>query len=192
MRQIALISLGSNQLSFWGSSLETVQRAVAELSALGEGDVRVSRFYETPAFPKGIGPDFVNAAMQIETDLAPSELLARLHAIEAEAGRERTVRWGQRTLDLDLLALGQVVSPDIDTYLSWHDLPPEAQKEQAPEELILPHPRLQDRAFVLVPLSKIAPNWRHPVLDRTVQELCAALHSEQRAEVVPLDHAKTA
>ena len=152
MRQITLISLGSNDLSFWGSSLETVARAVEEVAAISDSAHRVSRFYQTPAFPAGIGPDFVNAVMLIETDLTPDALLTALHAIEQEAGRERKIRWGQRTLDVDLLTFGQAVLPDPQTYARWRDLSPEAQLEEVPRQLILPHPRLQDRAFVLVPL----------------------------------------
>ena len=88
MRQTALISLGSNQLSFWGSSHETVQEAFRRLEALARGEMQVSRLYQTPAFPKGNGPDFVNAAALVESDLSAPEILARLH--EVEATDERT------------------------------------------------------------------------------------------------------
>lgn len=187
MRQTALISLGSNKLSFWGSPQETVQEALHRLEALGRGEMRVSRLYQTPAFPKGNGPDFVNAVAGIETELSADDLLSALHDIEAEAGRERNVRWGQRTLDLDLLTLGQAVLPNEHTYLTWRDLPPDSQMTRSPDQLILPHPRLQDRAFVLVPLCDIAPDWRHPVFGRTASSLCAALPQEDRAEVVPIE-----
>lgn len=98
-------------------------------------------------------------------------------------GRERGTRWGQRTLDLDLLAMGDLVLPDAQVYAHWRDLPLEDQARRAPEQLILPHPRLQDRAFVLVPLSDVAPDWRHPVLGRTVLEMRDALSPEALAEV---------
>ncbi|SFS20408.1 2-amino-4-hydroxy-6-hydroxymethyldihydropteridine diphosphokinase [Yoonia litorea] len=186
MRQVTLISLGSNDISFWGSPFETVTRAVAALEALSVAPVRTSRFYKTPAFPKGNGPDFVNAVAEITTDLTAQKLLDALHAIEAEAGRERSVRWGQRGLDLDLLTFGQAVMPNEQAFLKWRDLPLAAQTSGAPEELILPHPRIQDRAFVLVPMCEIAPDWRHPVFGRTAEALCAALPEDDRAEVVPL------
>ena len=192
MRQIALISLGSNQLSFWGSPLQTVQAAIDRIGAIAGGEIEVSRFFKTPAFPKGNGPDFVNAAVAMTTDLGPHALLDALHAIEAEAGRERVKRWGQRTLDLDLLTLGHAVLPDERTYLTWRDLPFSQQTEVAPDQLILPHPRLQDRGFVLVPLCDIAPDWRHPVFGRTAQSLLDALPDADKADVVPIDLEKDA
>ena len=145
-----------------------------------------SRFFQTPCFPKGAGPDYVNAAILVKTALDPRALMAGLHKIEAVFGRERIQRWGMRTLDLDLLAYEQIVVPDPKTFDHWRDLPPETQVMRAPDQLILPHPRLQDRAFVLVPLADIAPDWRHPVLDRTVTEMRDALPADDLAQVKPL------
>jgi len=112
--RLALIALGSNEDSVWGDALATVQKAMLEVGALSEMPPQCSAFYATPAFPKGAGPDFVNAAMAIQTTLSPEALLARLHQIEEAAGRARTKRWGQRTLDLDLIAVGDTVLPDAD------------------------------------------------------------------------------
>lgn len=91
-----------------------------------------------------------------------------------------------RTLDLDLIALGDAVLPDAATQAQWRGLDPEAQRRLAPDRLILPHPRLQDRSFVLVPLADVAPDWRHPVLGLTVREMLAARPVAERSEVVPL------
>jgi len=81
------------------------------------------------------------------------------------------------------------VLPDPAGFRHWLDLPPEAQSREAPDRLILPHPRMQDRAFVLVPLADVAPDWRHPVLGRTVTQMRDALPAGLLAEVVPLDSA---
>ena len=146
----------------------------------------LSRFFNTPAFPAGAGPDFVNAAIRIETRLSAQNMLAALHEIEVDAGRERKVRWGQRTLDLDLIAMADEVLPDAATYLHWRDLPLDQQAKAAPDQLILPHPRLQDRSFVLVPLADVAPDWVHPVLGQTVVEMRDARPEAELASVIPI------
>lgn len=182
-----LIALGAN-LPFGDiPPQETLRMAIDRLSDDGIRVESVSRFYQTPCFPPGAGPDYVNAAASLSGDMAPEALLAKLHATEARFGRARDVRWGMRTLDLDLIAAGDRVLPDLDSFTKWCDLDPETQKRVAPDRLILPHPRLQDRAFVLVPLRDIAADWRHPVLHRTVTEMCDALPPEALAEIVALD-----
>jgi 2-amino-4-hydroxy-6-hydroxymethyldihydropteridine diphosphokinase len=142
----------------------TVQQAIQEIGTVFGPPVSVSRLYRTPCFPPGAGPDYVNAALRIETGRRPAEILAELHAIEMRHGRERVKRWGMRTLDIDLIAYGAAVLPDLATYSTWAALPPDLQQMRAPDQLVLPHPRLQDRSFVLVPLADVAPDWRHPVL----------------------------
>ncbi len=134
-----------------------------------------SRFYATPCFPAGAGPDYVNAVLRVETTIAADEVLAALHRIEARFGRRRETRWGMRTLDLDLIAWGDRVLPDRTTQHHWMTLPSGEQAQQAPQQLILPHPRLQDRGFVLVPLADVAPGWRHPVLGKTALQMRDAL-----------------
>ena len=145
-----------------------------------------SRLFETPAFPPGSGPNFVNCALVVETTLSAESLLARLHEVEAAHGRERKVRWGPRTLDLDLIAWGDAVCPDRPTWRRWAGLSPESAARETPAELILPHPRLAERAFVLVPLAEVAADWRHPVTGHTVREMAAALPAEERAAIKPL------
>ena len=148
---------------------------------------RMSRLYQTPAFPPGAGPDFVNGAVAILTQRSAEEILGILHDIEAEAGRTRTLRWGQRVLDLDLIALGGSVRPDKATFDRWRALPLDRQMQEAPRTLILPHPRMQDRSFVLQPLMDVAPDWVHPVLELSVAQMLAARPAEERASVVPLE-----
>ncbi len=101
--------------------------------------------------------------------------LAALHRIEAAFGRDRAGRWAPRRLDIDLIAMGDAVRPDRATQALWRDLPPERQAREAPGALILPHPRMQDRPFVLVPMAEVAPDWRHPLTGLTVREMLSRL-----------------
>ncbi|WP_137702489.1 2-amino-4-hydroxy-6-hydroxymethyldihydropteridine diphosphokinase [Marimonas lutisalis] len=189
--QLCLLALGGNQETEAGPPAETLRAALRDLAVAGCEISAVSRFWNTPAFPAGSGPDFVNAAAVLRFDGTAADLLALLHRIEARHGRARTTRWGQRTLDLDLLAIGDLLLPDREIWQFWHDLPPDQQRNRAPEQLILPHPRLQDRAFVLVPLAEVAPDWVHPVLGRRVDEMLAALPPADIAAVRPLDDPAT-
>ena len=136
--------------------------------------------------PRGAQPDVVNAVVSVATDLDPAALLACLHEIEAEFDRRRDTRWGNRTLDLDLLTYKQKILPDQSTLREWVDLDAESQRKLAPRELILPHPRMQDRAFVLVPAAEIAGDWVHPLFHKSIAELLAALPPEESAEIVAL------
>jgi 2-amino-4-hydroxy-6-hydroxymethyldihydropteridine diphosphokinase len=113
-------------------------------------------------------------------------VLDRLHHIEAGFGRTREARWGPRTLDLDLVAWGEAVWPDAATQAAWRGLDPGRQGREAPGQLILPHPRMQDRGFVLAPLAEIAPEWRHPLIGRTVREMLATLPPDALEGIVPL------
>jgi len=181
-----LIALGSNATSQVGDAGETVAAALEELRRRFPAGFAASRLFETPCFPPGAGPDFVNAACRAETDRTPEDVLALLHGIEVTFGRERRVRWGQRTLDLDLIAMGRMVLPDRATQESWRMLPAEKQRAQAPDRLVLPHPRLQDRSFVLVPLADIAATWTHPCTGQDVTAMLAALPARDTALVKPL------
>ncbi|RID93170.1 2-amino-4-hydroxy-6-hydroxymethyldihydropteridine diphosphokinase [Gemmobacter lutimaris] len=184
MANQALIALGGNLPDGDRSPAETLRAALRRLRELGLAPISVSRFHATPCFPAGAGPDYVNAAAVVECGpLTAAEVLATLHRVEAEFGRERLSRWAGRTLDLDLLAMGGQVLPDAATQAEWRDLPPEAQARRAPDSLILPHPRLQDRGFVLVPLADVAPDWCHPVLGLTVRQMLARLPAEDLAGI---------
>ena len=148
--------------------------------------VRKSKYFVTPCFPIGYGPDYVNAAVSLQFQGESHELLAILHRIEANFGRRRTQRWGGRVLDLDLLAFGDEIAPTVKVYEAWRDKPLTEQVSQTPQELILPHPRMQDRAFVLGPLMDVAPDWRHPVSGDTVCQMYNRLPAEDRAALKPL------
>lgn len=184
----SLVAFGANLPFDSQDPAETLRAAVAALAEEGLPVLTLSPLYATPCFPVGAGPDYVNAAAVVDcentADLA--SVLARLHRVEARFGRKRAQRWGMRTLDIDLLAMGDSVLPDAETQDRWRNLPQEAQIRSTPDQLILPHPRLQDRAFVLVPLADVAPDWVHPRTGQSVRQMLAALPQSDREAVKPL------
>ena len=160
-----LIGLGANLASDAGPPAATLKRALGELERHAVEIRHVSRFYETPAWPDPADPAFVNAVAVVQTRLQPVELLMLLHGVETALGRLRSVPNAPRTLDLDLLDYeGRVMTGP---------------------ELILPHPRMTARSFVLVPLKDVAPDWRHPVTGQGLQELLAALPDPAAPQSLP-------
>jgi len=162
--QLILVGLGANLPSPQNGPPKTTLKAA--LAALERRGVRVrkrSRWYSSAPVPPSDQPRFVNAVVVVETELSPEALLAALHAVERDFGRHRTVQDAARPIDLDLLAYGGLVRPQV---------PP-----------LVPHPRLAERAFVLLPLCDVAPDWRHPILGKTARELAAALPGD--ADVRP-------
>lgn len=184
----ALVALGGNLPSDDLAPEATIRAGLLAFPEFGLTVQRVSLLYRTPCFPTGAGPDYVNAAavLMLRHIHEAEDVLAILHQIEARFGRKRDQRWGMRTLDIDLLALGESVVPDLATFTQWRDLPVAEQVRQTPDRLILPHPRMQDRAFVLVPLADVAPDWVHPVSGKTVMQMLAALPAADRDAVIAL------
>ena len=178
-----LVALGGNLNSSVGPPEMTLRYALANLRLRTNSLIRKSNFYFTPCFPNGFGPDYVNGALEFNFSGQARELLDILHEIEAMFGRVRNTRWGGRVLDLDLVAFGDDIAPSIESYLQWRNMPIEKQIEQIPKEMILPHPRLQERAFVLGPLMDIAPDWCHPVLGLTVREMYGRLPLADRDDL---------
>lgn len=182
-----LVALGANLHNGADDPGATLRKALDAMPGVGLRVERPSRLYATPCFPAGAGPDYANAAVRLSAPgLSPAQVLAALHALERDFGRLRVQRWGMRTLDLDLIAMGQTVLPDDATAAQWRALTPDQQIARTPDRLILPHPRLQDRAFVLVPLHDVAPRWRHPATGLTVAAMLRALPAADRAAVVPM------
>jgi 2-amino-4-hydroxy-6-hydroxymethyldihydropteridine diphosphokinase len=161
-----LIGLGANLPSPRGSPATTLEAALDALQGVGVAVVARSRLYRSAPVPVSDQPWYINAVAAVKSGRSPRDLLAQLHQVEATFGRERRRLNDPRTLDLDLLAYDDLVSPGGDG------------------EPTLPHPRMHVRAFVLLPLSEIVPGWRHPVLHRTVEDLIAALPPDQVAEPV--------
>ncbi|SHE91758.1 2-amino-4-hydroxy-6-hydroxymethyldihydropteridinediphosphokinase [Litoreibacter ascidiaceicola] len=183
---IAHVALGSNATSSSGSPEFTLRDVKQAISCDSVNVLAESRFFRSPAFPVGSGPNYVNAAITLETSLSADALLAYLHRVEAVFGRVREARWAARTLDLDLLDYGGRILPDAATVTHWVDLPLERQKKDAPDRLILPHPRIQDRAFVLIPLADIAPDWVHPLSGRSLADMLSALPDAEKGTICPL------
>ena len=182
-RSNLLVALGSNQESDQVSPTEALQTAVTNLREDGALIRAQSAIYRTPAVPAGSGPDYANAVIEIAAPWNAREAITKLHQVEAQMGRRRKDRWEERHIDLDLLAIGDEIRPDMATARQWMDLPLAQQKATAPAQLVLPHPRMHERAFVLVPLAEIAPDWVHPVLRRSAAELRDALPDADRAAI---------
>ena len=165
-----LVALGGNlETAEFGPPLDTLKASLVLLAARGIEASKFSKWYRTAPVPLSDQPWFVNAVAEVTSELAPEDLLAALHEVEARLGRERVSRWAARTVDLDLLAHGRRIR---------------AADDVSPLEL--PHPRLHERAFVLCPLLDVAPEWRHPVFDKTALELYRALPADALDGIEPI------
>ncbi len=156
----AAVALGSNLDSEFGDRETNLETAVARMGALGRV-LAVSPWIDTTPVGEVAQPRFLNGAVVLETDLPPEELMRELLAVELGLGRDRSaaaVKKGPRVIDLDLLLYGDEV--------------------RVTRELTLPHPEMHLRRFVLEPLAAIAPEWRHPVLGKTVREMLVAEEGE--------------
>jgi len=156
-----LIGLGANLPSVLGPPKATLEASLAALEAGGATILARSPWYRSAPVPASDQPWYVNGVASVATALGPVALLALLHEIEAQIGRERRTRNEPRAVDLDIL--------------DYNGL----QRAEAP---VLPHPRMHVRGFVLLPLRDVAPGWRHPVSGIPLAELIAALPADQHTE----------
>ncbi len=159
---LSFIALGANLPGRFASPAAAVESAIGVLDDRRIKVTSRSRLYRSTAWPDPADPEFVNAMAAVETDLPPVVLLARLHAIEADFGRVRRQPNAPRPLDLDIIDYEGLASP-------------------LGETPILPHPRMVERAFVLLPLAEIAPDWRHPVTGAAIADLVRALPAPHAA-----------
>ncbi len=161
---IAYISTGSNM----GEKLENCQKALAALNKTDSVHIEsISRFYLTEPMEYSDQPWFVNAAAKIRTSLAPDDLLALLKAFEVEYGRvDSGVRFGPRPLDFDIIFYNDMIIESL--------------------QLIVPHPRMHNREFVLRPVSDLAPELIHPVFNKSIIRLLDEL-STQNQQCIPME-----
>ncbi len=161
-----VIGLGANlSQPRYGGPQGACEAALEALRAAGVAVPRRSRWYRSAPVPASDQPWFVNAVAELETGLSAPELLDLLHRIERQMGRERRIRDEARVIDLDLLIYGDTVSGPGETP-------------------VLPHPRLAERAFVVLPLAELAPDWRHPQTGQGLAEMVRALPADQQAEPI--------
>ena len=144
---VAYLLLGSNE----GNRLNHLKKATEKLNCATITIEKKSKLYETAAWGMTEQPDFLNCVLEIRTTLQPEDLLIFIQQIELDLGRQRRIKWGQRTLDIDLLFYDKIIM-------------------QTPS-LALPHPYLHLRRFTLLPMVEIASQWVHPVLKKTMATL---------------------
>jgi 2-amino-4-hydroxy-6-hydroxymethyldihydropteridine diphosphokinase len=158
---LAYIGIGSNL----GDAMDNCRRAVQAISLDTSNQLlRCSPFYRTEPMGKMDQPWFVNGVVAVETLLTPRDLLKFMHSIEKKMGRERRERWEPRIIDLDILFYDKKIVNEVD--------------------LQIPHPRLHERRFVLVPLRDIAPDLIHPVLAKTVSKILSELSETERVDLI--------
>ena len=158
---IIFLGIGGNLVPEGYASVRAgCDAAVEQLATCGFADLESSPWYETAPVPISDQPLYMNKVISATTSMPPDVVLAAIHAVEADFGRVRGVRNAARVLDIDLLDYGGVVLQS--------------------DEITLPHPRMHQRAFVLLPLRDLAPGWVHPVLQQEVGPLIAALAQDQQ------------
>lgn len=160
-----LIGIGANlSTPDFGPPKTACESALEEMENQGIKIEQRSRWYRSEPVPVSDQPWYINGVVALDTELPAKELLQALHEIETKFGRVRKVRNEARVIDLDLLAYGTLVS-------------------EAGDAPILPHPRLHERAFVVLPLIEIAPDWRHPVTGKSGHQLISGLPPWQVTEL---------
>ena len=160
-----IIGLGSNLVSNIGNKPQkNCQLALEKMREVDIFPIKVSSFFESAPLPVSTQPWFVNLAVSVKTDLTPHKLLNALLSIESDMGRKREGKNDPRVIDLDILVFNNII---IQT-----------------ENLVLPHPRINDRAFVLYPIQELNPSWKHPVSGENIVNLISNLGGGQLIRVI--------
>ena len=158
-----LIGLGANLDGIYGSPEQCLKHCAELFSSKNIKVIKFSNIWKSAPVPVSDQPWYRNAVCLVETSLNPHELLAALAKIEDEAGRTRHKQNEARILDLDLLSYNNEIIED--------------------DNLQLPHPRMHERSFVLYPLQEVAPNWVHPVLNKSVDKMVEEIPKGQKIEI---------
>ncbi len=182
------IAMGANVVGRWGAPWRSMSRALAELAvAPGVRVVAVSGLWRSAPYGVVRQPVFFNAVAEVRARLSVREMLRLLAEEERRAGRRRGRAWAARTLDLDLLAWGERVARPVGMGRGG---PARARHMWQKRGIVLPHPGMCERAFVLAPLVEIAPDWRHPLSGATAAQLLARLPRRVRAQCRKVEHGK--
>lgn len=155
-----LMSLGSNT----GNRLIILTKALSELERSGFCIIEKSKIWETSPWGVTDQPRFLNMCVCAGTELTPEEMIKTIKNIEIKLGRRKSIKWGPREIDIDIIAIGEMV---IET-----------------PGLSVPHPRMHERTFVLIPLKEIAPQFRHPITGKTLDEMIRELPAEKMEWII--------
>ena len=180
------IALGSNLETENMNRLEILNKALEYFPMFSISLVKVSSFWESKSYPNNNQPNFINAVSEVQSILNPYQTLCSLKKIEIILGRKVNCRWGSRVLDLDILAAGSLILPNLRIFNKWFKMPLQHQIQNQPNQLILPHPKCHLRNFVLYPILEIDPNWSHPILKKNARFLINNLSQKSRIEITRL------
>jgi 2-amino-4-hydroxy-6-hydroxymethyldihydropteridine diphosphokinase len=160
------LNIGSNLPSEEGGRENNILKAISYLKKLNLNLIQISSFYQTPSYPNNSEPKFINLCVKLESNLKASELLNEIKKIEKKLGRIRIKKNEPRTCDIDIVDFnGEIIKND---------------------ELIVPHPRLHLRNFVIYPLKEIEPNWLHPIFNKNINSFFQELDKNSHNEITRL------
>ena len=176
----AILAFGANLASAIGQPRDTIEAALGTLEAEGVGLCRLSSFYRSAALTlneDADAPDFVNLVATVATKLQPDDLLALCLETERRYGRSPGARWSARTLDIDLIAYEDLILPN---QAAWQEISSSTDPAAISKELMVPHPRMHIRDFILVPLVEVEPQWRHPVTGKSARMMLEQLRDSNK------------